>query len=103
MKINIGSRTEVEASQMLFCVSDANYTKVFLNDGKVILTSTNLGKIEERSGNFKHMVRPNRSYLVNVNYASFMEDRQSILLKTGKQIRISRRRMPLIMSYLNNI
>lgn len=35
MKINIGSRTEIEASQMLFCVSDANYTKVFMNDGKV--------------------------------------------------------------------
>ena len=103
MKINIGSRTEIEASQMLFCVSDANYTKIFMIDGKVIMTSTNLGKIEERKGNYKHLVRPNRSYLVNINYASFMEDRQSILLKTGNQIRISRRRMPLIMSYLDNI
>ncbi|MCA0366090.1 MAG: LytTR family transcriptional regulator [Bacteroidetes bacterium] len=103
MKINIGSRTEIEASQMLFCVSDANYTKVFLNDGKVILTSTNLGKIEERTGNYKHLVRPNRSYLININYASIMEDRQSILLKTGKQIKISRRRIPLIMNYLDNI
>ena len=103
MKINIGSRTEIEASQMLFCVSDANYTKVFMNDGKVILTSTNLGKIEERLGNYKHLVRPNRSYLINVNYASCMEDRQSIMLKTGKQIRISRRRMPLIMSYLEKV
>ncbi|HLO45060.1 MAG TPA: LytTR family DNA-binding domain-containing protein [Leadbetterella sp.] len=103
MKINIGSRTEIEASQMLFCVSDANYTKVFMNDGKVILTSTNLGKIEERTGNYKHLVRPNRSYLININYASFMEDRQSILLKTGKQIKISRRKIPLIMNYLDNI
>ena len=103
MKINIGSRTEIEASQMLFCVSEANYTKVFLNDGKVILTSTNLGKIEERTGNYKHLVRPNRSYLININYASIMEDRRSILLKTGKQIKISRRRIPLIMNYLDNI
>jgi two-component system, LytTR family, response regulator len=100
MKINVGSRTKIEASQILFCVSEANYTRFFMNDGKIFLTSTNLGKIEERFSNYKHLVRPNRSYLVNLNYASFQEDQQGILLRTGKKVRISRRRMSLIKNYI---
>lgn len=103
MKINVGSRTQVEVSQMLYCISDSNYTKVFLNDGQMILSSTTLGKIEERLGTLKQLIRPNRSFLININYAKYHSEKNLLLLNNGHQVKVSRRRKPLIISYFENI
>jgi DNA-binding LytR/AlgR family response regulator len=103
MKINIGSRTKIDVAKMLFCKSEANYTRVFLNDGSVVLTSTNLGKIEERLGKTSYLVRPNRSFLINIKYASFLGGSETILLRTGEEIKVSRRRKALIIRHFENI
>lgn len=61
--IHVGSRLHLLSENIDFIKADVSYSHIYLADGKKILVSTHLLKLEKRFGN--EMVRVHRSYLVN--------------------------------------
>jgi DNA-binding LytR/AlgR family response regulator len=61
--IHVGSRLHIAPESIVFIKADISYSHIFLSDGRKILVSTHLMKLERRFGD--KMVRVHRSYLVN--------------------------------------
>ena len=81
--------------------SDANYTMVFLNDGKKITISKSLkdySDILEERGFF----RVHQSQLINLNYFELFEKQDGgyIVLKDGTNIPVSKRKKQLLLNFL---
>lgn len=66
--IHLGSRKYISPEEVQHLESDLNYTLISLIDGKKILSSTTLKKIEGRLRPFKNFVRVNRSTIVNLDF-----------------------------------
>lgn len=66
--IHIGSRRYVPPGEIQHLESDLNYTMISLVDGKKILSSTTLKKIESRLVLFNNFFRVNRSTIVNLDF-----------------------------------
>ncbi len=56
---------------ILFLEADANYTKLWLTDGKKLLSSMNLGRIQNELLP-EQFVRISRKHVINKNYLSFI-------------------------------
>lgn len=67
LHIHVGSRRYVPPEEIQHLESDLNYTLISLVDGKKILSSTTLKKIESRLVQFKNFVRVNKSAIVNLD------------------------------------
>jgi DNA-binding LytR/AlgR family response regulator len=67
LHIHVGSRRYVSPEEIQHLESDLNYTLITLIDGKKILSSTTLKKIESRLVSFKNFVRVNKSAIVNLD------------------------------------
>ncbi len=57
----------IEVKKIIYCEAEGKYTKVFLNDGKHVLMSINIGEYEEMLGHYG-FIRIHNSYLLNKNY-----------------------------------
>jgi two-component system, LytTR family, response regulator len=101
MKINIGSRTKVQPSEVLFFTSDSNYTIVHLINGEKVLVSTHLKKIEKRFASIAYFFRPNRSYLINLNFAEFQAESSELNMNNQQLIPVSRRKKPLLLNLIS--
>jgi DNA-binding LytR/AlgR family response regulator len=82
--IHVGSRKFIRPEEMQYLESDLNYTVIALRNGKKIVSSTTLKKIESRLHLFKNFVRINRSTIVNLDFVESQEDNHFIL--PNKQI-----------------
>lgn len=60
----------VKINSILYCQSDINYTKIFLNNGTSFILSKTLKLIEELLPN-SFFLRVHKSYLVNFNYVTY--------------------------------
>ena len=92
----------VTPSEIIHCEAENNYTRFFLSDKKIILTSTTIKEYEEtlRSHDF---IRVHKSYLVNLQYISeFNNQTDTILLKNGIQVPVSRRRKHEVLEMLKH-
>lgn len=92
--IHIGGYEKISPTSIMMLKADANYTIIYLEDGKQILSSTNIGILEKRLKDFLFF-RPNRSFIVNLQYMSGFEDInkiKKIRMKNDTDISISRRR-----------
>ncbi len=103
MKINIGSRIKVFPADVILFESDINYTNVYLENGDKFLVSTNLKKIEERFAEFTNFFRPNRSFLINLNFAEFSAENSELRLRNERFVAVSRRKMPLLLNLIQHI
>ncbi len=74
LHIHVGSRRYVPPEEIQHLESDLNYTLISLADGKKILSSTTLKKIESRLVSFKNFVRVNKSAIVNLDFVENYED-----------------------------
>lgn len=96
--IHIGAYEKVPPTTILMLKADSNYTIIYLEDGKQILTATNIGILEKRLSAYQFF-RPNRSTLISLSYISKFEDKNKmgdfavIVLKNEEEIRISRRKV----------
>lgn len=91
--VHVGGRMNFPPSEIILLESDSNYTRLLLVDGSVILTATNLGKLETRFSSF-NFFRPNRSMLINLAFLKNFESRtNSIRMKNNETVVISRRRL----------
>lgn len=83
----------VKLSDIIRCEADHNYCTFYLNNGKNILISRNLGEYEELlSGLF--FFRTHQSHLININYILSFEKHEGGYLKMadGSSVPVSKRK-----------
>lgn len=101
-KVNVGSRTMLNPTEIIFLESDINYTKIYLVGGESLIVSTTLGKLEPRFSSF-NFFRINRSYMVNLSYAVMIQTKKMYFLRlpNNKEVSISRRKKEQFLKTLN--
>ena len=79
----------IQLSKIRYVKSENHYCKLFMDDGSILLTRTNIGELEERvvSHGF---CRPHRSYIVNFNYVKCIK--RNIICEDDTEIKIARGR-----------
>lgn len=97
--IHVGSRTYLSPDEIEFIKADFSYSHIFLKNGRRILVSTNLQKLQERFG--ETMVRVHRSFLLNPK-AGLQISEKEFFSKSGHRGLISRRMGKNISSQIIN-
>ncbi len=82
---NVSSITFIELAKILFFQADGSYTKVFLMDGKSIMTSKSLKHFENILMHNSSFYRCHKSYIVNLNHISEYIKSDGGSLKVGEQ------------------
>jgi two-component system LytT family response regulator len=99
--VNVGGRMKFCPSEIILLESDNNYTRLHFADGKIFLTSTNLGKLEPRFISF-NFFRPNRSCIINLDFmTNYEKETGSIKMENNETIQISRRRIKPFINITN--
>ena len=97
--VNIGSRTSLNANDIVMLVAEINYTTLYLKNGKRILVSYHLGKLHDRLVDYPSFIRPNRNTIININHLEGIG--LDSLRIHGYEIKMSRRRKEKILDQLN--
>lgn len=99
-QIHVGGRTSLFIEDIAYFEADLNYTIIHLNFGKNKIVATTLGLIQNRILDKNTFIRPNRKYLINLDYVdNFSQDK--LFLQNELQIHISRRRFMAIKPILD--
>ncbi len=77
----------VKINSILYCQSDINYTKIFLNDGTNFILSKTLKLIEELLPS-SMFLRIHKSFLVNFNYVVFFNRSIDAYVELSNNIKI---------------
>jgi two-component system LytT family response regulator len=100
--INSSKGTElIPVTDIVYCVSESNYTDIHLKQGKRILASRTLGHFEEELASSNLFVRLHRSILVNRSFVSRLHSEGEVELHDGTRLEVSQRRMPEVRKYLS--
>jgi two-component system LytT family response regulator len=91
----------VEVNQIIYCVAEGAYTKVFLNNRKYILVSRSLGDIEELLPQAIFQ-RIHHSTVVSVDYVTHFvrSDGGYVKMKTGEELAVSKSKKEAVMERL---
>lgn len=86
--------TFVDFKKILYCESDGNYTKVFLDTGEIFLVTKNLGEIEDLLSDLGFF-RAHKQYLVQINrIKEFFKDEGTYLtMENNASIPVARNRV----------
>lgn len=89
----------LEVSDIYFCKADDNYTEIYLEEKKIVVSKT-LKYFEEALGEFP-FARIHKSYLVNVNEIHKYKKGKggSVILSNGKELSVSASRKAELLSY----
>lgn len=89
-------------ADIILCEGCVNYTIIYMNNGRKILTSHTL-KLFEIALQELGFTRIHRTYLINYQYCtSFDKDNNLVLMKNGVELNVSRRRRNAFQSILAN-
>jgi two-component system LytT family response regulator len=93
--INSSKGTElIPVTDIVYCMSESNYTDIHLKEGKRILASRTLGHFEEELAPSHLFIRIHRSILVNRSFIIRLHSEGEIELQNGLRLEVSQRRMP---------
>ncbi|SOE19658.1 LytTr DNA-binding domain-containing protein [Spirosomataceae bacterium TFI 002] len=84
------------ANKIMFLRGDVNYTDLFFENGKYSKECVTLKRFEEQLEGF---VRVSRSYLVNPRFIHKVVSSPNychLEMKNGKEVVVSRRKLPLV-------
>jgi DNA-binding LytR/AlgR family response regulator len=99
--VPVGGRMNFPPAEIILLESDINYTRLHFSDGSVILTSTNLGKLEPRFE--KHsFFRINRQIMVNLQFVMYITDSTRLTLSNEMEVVLSRRKKNLFFKTFNS-
>ncbi len=89
--IKVGGRTRLFSEDVAYFEANINYTIIHYYQGKNKTVATTIGHIHERIGEECGFIRPNRTFLINLQ---FIDDYQlgELLLQNNMKINVSRRR-----------
>lgn len=89
----------LEVSDILYCKADDNYTEIFLENKKILVSKT-LKYFEEAMANFA-FARIHKSYLVNVNAVVKYKKGKggSVVINNGKELMVSASKKKELLSY----
>ncbi len=91
--IHIGGRKSVYPDDIMLLEAKANYTLLYLFDGKTIFVATTLKILEKRFSENQNFFRTHRSHVINIEYITeYKSVTNIILMHNDKTILISRRR-----------
>lgn len=96
--------TQLPTSHIVYLEASKNYTIFVFSDGRKKLSTTTLGKHEANLTD-PCFIRTHRSYLINKGFVDRFELENKtgwILLKNGKLIPISRRRLQEVSRFLSD-
>lgn len=100
-------RIKLPLKNILFLESEINYTLIHTTDGKKYLSAYTLGIYETLLISKAEFIRTHRDTLVNMKYAEKVELQSNkggmIKLNSGRQILVSRRKMPLVVERNNQL
>ncbi len=99
-EVNINVRTSVSPQEILYCVADVNYTRIYYNDRVEIIPVT-LKKVEARLESYSFF-RIHKSYLVNINFISERKDKYQVEMSNKHFLDISRRKVVEFKKVLKN-
>jgi len=94
----------IPVEDIIRCEADDYYTRVFLNDGRMIMVSKTLKNTEELLSGLS-FIRSHKSHLVNMQYIDRFSrsDGGYLILKDGSKIPVSRRKKEQVLEYLGNL
>lgn len=94
----------IEKKEISFLHADGNYCKIFLQDGRNILSSKTLKHYHSllQEPNF---IRVHQSYLLNVKYLKELrlKGERIAILKDDSRLPVSRSRFPFLLEQLQNL
>jgi two-component system LytT family response regulator len=92
-----------EAGKIVRCQGESNYTHIWFETGRHLLVAKTLSEFEELLSGFG-FIRVHKTHLVNFNYIASlkMNDNTFLLLKTGGQVPVSRRRKDNVLKFLRD-
>ncbi len=67
-QVHVGSRTYIKPSEIVMISAEISYSYIYLRDGRKIIVSTNIQKLQERLQSVGNMVRVHRSHIINLDY-----------------------------------
>lgn len=88
----INVKTTVIPHEILFCVADVNYTRIYFTGNRIEIVPITLKNIEKR---LKHLpfFRIHRSYLVNLHHILDNSDKYEVEMANNRSLTISRRKV----------
>lgn len=89
--VHVGSRMSIEPADIIMISADISYSYIHLSNGKRIIVSTNIQKLEERFLPFINMVRVHRSFMINTQFLKHIDGVNAFLVNDIQCI-ISRRK-----------
>ncbi len=105
IRIKVGGRISLFTKDVAYFEADWNYTIIHYHIGKPKMVATTLGHIQGRMLNKTSFVRPNRKYLINLDYIDSLKLNE-LHLQNDLHVNISRRRklviIPIVEYYLEN-
>lgn len=94
--VHVGSRMEVNPTDIVMITADVSYSYLFLKSGQKVIVSTNIQKLEERFLPFRNMVRIHRSTMINTQFLKYVDGVNAILVNNIQCIISRRKRNDLI-------
>ena len=91
----------LNVEEILYCQADDNYTKIYLENKKILVSKT-LKYFEDALSEF-HFARIHKSYLVNVNEVVKYRNGKggSVVLSNGKELLVSASKKKDLLSYFD--
>ena len=89
-------------SEVVHCTGINNYTQFHLADGTYLMVSKTIKEFEEILADYG-FIRTHKSHLVNMEYIGEVKSNNSLLLKNGHIVEISRRRHHEVLEALKRL
>jgi two-component system, LytTR family, response regulator len=91
----------ISINTIIFCESDDNYTRLFLNSSKKLLVTRSLKEIEEMLEPYSFL-RVHRSYLVNLNEVEkyIKGEGGYLMMSEGSKVDVSKQRKEMLLQKL---
>jgi two-component system LytT family response regulator len=93
----------IKMKEIVFCKSDGRYTNFYLQDGKISISSKNIGDYECRVLDKRNFFRIHNSYVINMRFLKriLKTDGNSCEMENGAILPISKRRLEAFNRFIN--
>ena len=99
--INVGGRTKLLSKDVAYFEADINYTIIHYAKGKTKMVATTIGHIQDRLGEESGFIRPNRAFLINLDYIDSLR-LGKLFLQNNMKVNISRRKVTYLTPIVEN-